>query len=118
MGCDCMFKLKDDFDIELVQGDYGSFLYDITDTNDEPLNGVDAVIFTCARLKTQITLTPMSNTQFLLTLNSVLTSGFSACTCTYDITIKFKGTQSPITVVHNAYLTILKKENKLNVNND
>lgn len=118
MGCDCMFKLKDDFDIELVQGDYGSFLYDITDTNDEPLNNIDAVIFTCTRLKTQITLTSMSNTQFLLTLDSALTSGFSACTCTYDITIKFKGTQSPITVVHNAYLTILKKENKLNVNND
>lgn len=118
MGCDCMFKLKDDFDIELVQGDYGSFLYDITDTNDEPLNNIDAVIFTCTRLKTQITLTSMSNTQFLLTLDSSLTSGFSACTCTYDITIKFKSTQSPITVVHNAYLTILKKENRLNVNND
>lgn len=118
MGCDCMFKLKDDFDIELVQGDYGSFLYDITDTNNGPLDNIDAVIFTCTRLKTQITLTSMSNTQFLLTLDSSLTSGFSACTCTYDITIKFKSTQSPITVVHNAYLTILKKENKLNVNND
>lgn len=118
MGCDCMFKLKDNFDIELVQGDYASFLYDITDANDEPLNAVDTVIFTCARLKTQITLTSMSNTQFLLTLDSALTNGFSACTCTYDITIKFKNTQSPITVVHNAYFTILKKENKLNVNNN
>ena len=118
MGCDCMFKLKDNFDIELVQGDYASFLYDITDANDEPLNGVDAVIFTCARLKTQITLTSISNTRFLLTLDSALTSRFSACTCTYDITIKFKSAQTPITVVHNAYFTILKKENKLNVNND
>lgn len=118
MGCDCMFKLKDNFDIELVQGDYASFLYDITDQNDEPLNNVDAVIFTCARLKTQITLTSISNTRFLLALDSVLTSGFSACTCTYDITIKFKNAQTPITVIHNAYFTILKKENKLNVNND
>ena len=118
MGCDCMFKLKDNFDIELVQGDYGSFLYVITDTNNAPLNDIDAVIFTCTRLKTQITLTSMSNTQFLLTLDSALTSGFSACTCTYDITIKFKNVQTPITVIYNAYLTILKKENKLNLNND
>ena len=118
MGCDCMLKLKDNFDIELVQGDYASFLYDITDANDEPLNDIDAVIFTCARLKTQITLTSISNTQFLLTLDSALTSRFSACTCTYDITIKFESAQTPITVVHNAYFTILKKENKLNVNND
>lgn len=118
MGCDCMFKLKDNFDIELVQGDYGSFLYVITDTNNAPLNDIDAVIFTCTRLKTQIALTSMSNTQFLLTLDSALTSGFSACTCTYDITIKFKNAQTPITVIYDAYLTILKKENKLNVNND
>lgn len=118
MGCDCMLKLKDNFDIELVQGDYASFLYDICDTNDEPLDNVESVIFTCSRLKTQITLTPMSNTRFLLTLDSALTSGFSACTCTYDITIKFKSEQTPITVIYNAYLTILKKENKLNVNND
>ena len=31
MGCGCMVELKDDYDIELVQGDYGSFLYNITD---------------------------------------------------------------------------------------
>lgn len=114
MGCDCMVELRDDYDIELVQGDYGSFLYNITDQNDEPLADVDVVIFTCSRLKTQITLTPITNTQFSLTMDSVLTSGFSACACTYDITIKFKSTQTPITVIHNAGLTILKKENKLN----
>lgn len=118
MGCECMVEIKDNFDIELVQGDYGSFLYDITDANNEPLNNVDAVIFTCARLKMQITLTSISNIQFLLALDSVLTSGFSACTCTYDITIKFKSTQTPVTVIHNACLTILKKENKLNGDNN
>lgn len=118
MGCDCMTELKDDFAIELVQGDYGSFLYNITDTNNEPLNDVDAVIFTCARLKTQINLTPITRAQFSLAMDSSLTSQFTPCTSTYDITILFKGTQSPVTLIYNAGITILKKENKLNVDSE
>lgn len=118
MGCDCMVELRDDFDIELVQGDYGSFIYNITDQNDEPLTDVDVVIFTCARLKTQINLTSITSTQFSLTMDSNLTSRFTPCTSTYDITILFKGTQSPVTLIHNANITILKKENKLNVNSE
>lgn len=114
MGCDCMVELKDDYDIELVQGDYGSFLYNITDQNDEPLDNVESVIFTCPRLKTQIELLSISRSQFALMLDSSLTSGFNACTCTYDITVKFKTAQTSITVIHNGGLTILKKENKLN----
>lgn len=114
MSCGCMVELKDDYDIELVQGDYGSFLYNITDQNDEPLDNVESVIFTCSRLKTQIELSSISRSQFALVLDSSLTSEFSACTCTYDITVTFKSAQTPITVIHNGGLTILKKENKLN----
>ena len=117
MRCNCMFELSDDYDIELVQGDYSSFLYDITDQNDEPLDNVDAVIFTCSRLKTQITLLAINRSQFALILDSSLTSGFSACTCTYDITVKFKTAQTPITAIRSGGLTILKKENKLNDGN-
>ena len=114
MSCDCMIKLRDDYDIELIQGDYASFVYDITDQNDEPLNNIEAVIFTCSRLKTQITLSPINDARFALIFDSSLTSGFSACTCTYDITIKFKSIQTPITVIHDGGFTIFKKENKLN----
>lgn len=114
MNCDCMMQMRDDYNIELVQGDYGSFLYNITDSENEPLVNIEQVVFTCARLKTQIELTQLSPVDFALTMNSDLTSKFTACTCTYDITLIFKGTQTPVTVIHNAGFTILKKENKLN----
>lgn len=113
MNCDCMMQMRDNYDIELVQGDYGSFLYNITDSNDAPLTNIKQVIFTCARLKTQIELAQILPSQFTLIMNSDLTSKFTACTCTYDITIIFTTSQTPLTVIHNAGFTILKKENKL-----
>lgn len=114
MSCDCMFELKNDYSIELVQGDYGSFLYIITDKDDNALDNIDDVVFTCSRLKLQQSLIAISRMEFALTFDASTTSKFNACTCTYDVTIIFKGNQSPYTVIHDANFTILKKENKLN----
>ena len=117
MDCNCLTNVAN-YDIELIQGDYGSYLYVITNQDGTPLKDVENVVFTCSRLKQQLNLSVLSETEFSLTLDSELTSTFSACTCTYDITILFKGEQTPITVVHNATFVILKKENKLNGNGE
>lgn len=116
MDCGCSINVNDNYDIQLIQGDYGSYLYIITNQDNSPLENVESVVFTCSRLKQQIALVSTSQSEFALALDSDLTSTFSPCTCTYDITVLFKGEATPITVIHNANLTILKKENKLNGN--
>lgn len=112
MDCSCMIKMCN-YDIELIQGDYSSFLYTITDNNDEPLNNINKVIFSCKRLKSTIELIKITNSDFALIFSSDITSTFSSCVTTYDITIMFKNEQTPITVVYDATLTILRKENKI-----
>lgn len=113
MGCDCMVGCKDDFDIELVQGDYGSFVFHITDENANELQNLDKIIFTSNRLKLQIELEKQTNTDFLLIIDNEVTLNIGACTATYDITAIFKGNATPYTVIHNAKFVILKKENAL-----
>lgn len=108
----CGFDIID-YSIELVQGDYLSCLYDITDQNGLPLDNVKSIVFTCNRLKVQRELKRLDATTFELDMASEMTSQFSACTCSYDITVLFNNSETPHTIIHNADFTILKKENKL-----
>lgn len=112
MNCECG-TLKDDYSIELVQGDHGSYLYHITNVDGSMLENVKNVIFTCSRLKLQETLTDIGDSNYSLILASETTQAFNACTCTYDITILFNDDATPYTVIRSANLTILKKENPL-----
>lgn len=109
----CNFDVTD-YSIELIQGDYGSYVYTILDENGSVLENVKAIVFTCSRLKVKQELLKITDSIYSLTLPSELTETFAACTCTYDITIEFNSDSTPHTVVYNANFTILKKENKLN----
>ena len=109
----CNFDMTD-YSIELIQGDYGSYLYHITNSDGSMLENVKSVIFTCAKLKIQKTLTNIAESNYLLTLDSVTTQAFSPYTHTYDITILFNDDETPYTVIHDADFIILKKENVVN----
>lgn len=109
----CNFDVVD-YSITIVQGDYVSCLYTITDANELPLNDIKEVIFTCNRLKLQKTLEQIDSTNFELSIDSETTSLLAVCNCTYDITVTFNSEETPITLIHNANLSVLQKENKLN----
>lgn len=113
MGCNCMTELKDDYSIELIQGDYGSFLFNITDETGAPLQKLSKIVFTSNRLKLQIELEKQSDTEFLLIIDDEVTLNSGPCITTYDITAIFEGDATPYTVIYNAKLVILKKENAL-----
>lgn len=103
-----------DYSIELIQGDYGSYVYHITNSDGTKLENVKSVIFTCARLKLQKTLVDIGESNYVLTLDSATTQAFSPYTHTYDITILFNDEATPYTVIYNANFTVLKKENVVN----
>lgn len=109
----CNFDVTD-YSIELIQGDYGSYVYHITNSDGTMLENVNSVIFTCARLKIQKTLADIGESNYALTIDSVVTQAFSSYTHTYDITILFNDDQTPYTVIHDADFIILKKENVVN----
>lgn len=109
----CNFDVTD-YSIELIQGDYGSYVYHITNFDGTMLENVKSVIFTCARLKLQKTLTDIGESNYALILDSVTTRAFSAYIYTYDITILFNDDETPYTVIHDADFIILKKENVVN----
>ncbi len=109
----CNFDVTD-YSIELIQGDYGSYVYHITYSDGTMLENVKSVIFTCARLNIQKTLADIGESNYALTLDSVTTQAFSAYTHTYDITILFNDEETPYTVIHDADFIILKKENIVN----
>lgn len=113
MICKCELPTTNDYSITLVQGDYGSYLFNITNSDGTALDNVNSVIFTCSRLKVQESLSQFADNVFSLILNSELTKTFTPCTCSYDITIKFNDDATPYTVIRSASLTILKKENPL-----
>lgn len=109
----CNFDLTD-YSIELIQGDYGSYVYHITYSDGTMLENVTSVIFTCARLKIQKTLVDIGKSNYALTFDGVTTRAFSPYIHTYDITILFNEDEIPYTVIHDADFIILKKENIVN----
>lgn len=114
MLCNCM-TMTEDYSIELVKGDYGSFLYHITNEFDGPVNNIKQVVFTCHRLNLKLVLEKYSEMDYLLVLDSSLTKDFPTWrSMTYDLTLEFTTAETPITLIHNASITILNKENTLN----
>lgn len=113
MSCNCMIPIKNNYDIEIIQGDYASFDFILTDQNDVALSNVKSVIFTCKRLATQIELTKIDDTQYGLLIDGNTTQAFEAGNYSYDITVKFKNNQFK-TAIYDGVLTILKKENVVN----
>ena len=113
MGCDCLTNFVDSYDIELIQGDYGSFVFHITDENGNPLQNLSEIVFTSKRLNLEVKLEQLSDTDFLLAIESAMTSNVGACNATYDITAIFDGHATPYTVIYNAKFIILKKDNTL-----
>lgn len=113
MNCGCVISEVDDFTITFVQGDYASFLFELTDQNDEPLTDVKNVIFSSKQLKLSKTLTKVSDTIYALTFESAETAAMTPVKCTYDLTVEFSTNASPVTLVYKARLIVLKKENAI-----
>ena len=104
----------EDYTIQIIQGDYLSCIYTITDQNGKALTNVKNVIFTCKRLNLQIILKSIDASNFELILDSAITSTLQACTTTYDITIQFNDESTPHTVIFDSEIIVLKKENVVN----
>lgn len=114
MICNCNL-IDDDYSLEIIQGDYASVVFTITDEFDDKVENIDKVVFTCHRLNIQQTLDALSDTEFMLVFNGETTAQWPTYTgITYDITLELKGSTTPLTLVHDASLTILKKENTVN----
>lgn len=107
----CMMNVID-FDIQLVQGDYASFPFKIFEGQNTDIKDV---YFTSKRLGIQHALIEDSANPgtWVLMLKPSTTSKLPVCTTTFDITCTFNDNGSPLTVIHNANVTILKKENAL-----
>ena len=107
---DCLTII--DFDIKLVQGDYASFPFKIFEGQNTDIKDV---YFTSKRLGIQKALIEDLECPgtWVLVLEPSITSKLQACTTTFDITCAFKDSGTPLTVIHNANVTILKKENAL-----
>ena len=114
MICNCNVLL-DDYSLEIVQGDYLSVVYTLTDEYGNNLDDIKQVVFTCEQLGLQQVLTKLSPTEFWLQYDGTTTANWSTFLgATYDITLELVGNATPLTLVHDASFTILKKENKLN----
>lgn len=113
MNCGCVISEVDDFAITFVQGDYASFLFELTDQNDDPLTDVENVVFSSKQLKLSKTLTKVSDTTYALTFESAETAAMTPVKCTYDLTVEFSTNASPVTLVYKARLIVLKKENAI-----
>ena len=107
---DCLTII--DFDIKLVQGDYASFPFKIFEGKNTDIKDV---YFTSKRLGIQKALIEDIENPgtWVLILEPSITSKLPACTTTFDITCTFNDNGTPLTVIHNANVTILKKENAL-----
>lgn len=113
MNCGCVISEVDDFELLLIQGDYASFLFELTDQNDEPLTDIENVIFSSKQLKLSKTLTKVSETTYALIFENAETSVMTPVKCTYDLTVEFSINASPVTVVYKAKFIVLKKENAI-----
>lgn len=113
MICGCNM-LSDDYSIEFVQGDYMSAVFTITDEYDDKVDNIEHVVFTCERLGLQQNLTQLSDVEFMLVFSGEETDKFVTYNgTTYDITLQLKGSDTPLTLVHNASFSVLKKNNPL-----
>ena len=113
MPCDGL-ELVDAYTIELIQGDYASYLYHLTDQNGNVIMDIESVVFTCKRLGIQQELTKLNDTDYQLVFTSDQTSQMKSMSgMTYDITVKFTTSETPITLIYNADIFVLKKENAL-----
>lgn len=119
MICGCNILNSDEYGIELVQGDYFSAIFTITDEFGEPVKNVEHVVFTCERLELQYNLTAISDKEYILTIDGSITSKFATFSgMTYDLTLQLKGSDTPLTLIHDANFTVLKKTNKLQEGGD
>lgn len=113
MNYSCALNEKN-YGITLVQGDYGSYLYNITNLDGSEIEDISTAIFTCSKLGVQKELTKLNNTSFSLELSPSITKDFMPCECTYDITIKIGAGDKLYTIIRSAVFTVLEKENPLN----
>lgn len=107
----CKRHTSEVYAIELIQGDYASFAFEIVDNENAPIANIEKVMFVCAKQKVQKKLTQIEPTKFFLELFSTQTQELSAKTSTYDIVISFTTNETPVTVVYGARFTVLPKEN-------
>lgn len=115
MSCDCAINLVDSYDVSFIQGDYASFLYEITDQNGDAIPAIENVVFSSKRMNVVKKLLKISDTTFALKFESEETAAMNAPVKTsYDLTIEFTNDASPITIIYNAMFTIYKKENAIN----
>lgn len=110
MNCELV---KKNYEITLVQGDYGSYLYKITNCDGSPIENVSSAVFTCSKLGVEKDLIKLNDTDFSLILEPTQTKQFIPCECTYDITITIGDENKLYTIIRSAVLTILEKENPL-----
>lgn len=113
MNYSCALNEKN-YKIVLVQGDYGSYLYNITNVDGSEIENIASAIFTCSKLGIQKELEKLNNKSFSLVLEPRATKTFTPCECTYDITIKIGSGDKLYTIIRSAVFTVLEKENPLN----
>lgn len=115
MACGCATRDSENYNISVIQGDYSSFLFILTDQKDDAIANVKSVIFTCAQLNLQQELTAVSDREFTLVFNGTLTQTLTVGSFSYDVTVQFKDEEYK-TAIYNGVLTVLKKENGINEN--
>lgn len=117
-NCECYLNLDKAYEISLVQSDYASILYTITNDNDEAIENIETVIFSSKKLKVEKTLEKLNDTEWLLSFTGDETTQFKTFSgMTYDLTITMKGETTPVTIVYEASIVVKKKENALNADN-
>lgn len=113
MNCECMIQ-SNDYSIEIVQGDFFSCLYDITNQDGSQIMGIDKVLFSSKYLNIVKELQSIDSMTYQLELTSEETAAMKVGNnATYDITITFNTDETPVTVVYEAQLSVLKKENTI-----
>lgn len=118
MNCECYLNLDRAYEISLVQADYASILYTITNDNDEAIENIETVIFSSKKLKVEKTLEKLNDIEWLLSFTGDETAQFKTFSgMTYDLTITMKGETTPVTIIYEANIVVKKKENALNADN-
>lgn len=113
MDCGYEYACPNDCSIVITQGDYGSYLYRITNADGTSLTNLSSIIFSSSKQNVKKELSKISENEFLLELPSETTKLFIPVRCTYDITLLFDNNKTPYTIIRNASFTVLGKENPI-----
>lgn len=112
MTCTCINEqIIDDYDIQIIQGDYSTFVYELLNENDTEIEQINNVIFSCPSLNLNKYLTKLNASEYLLAFFESDTKVISSGTYDYNLIVEFdEKIQSPITAVYRSKITILQRK--------